>query len=258
MHANMKNLSGIMRIANREFTYHVVYSKRRKTVQIKLLSPLSVQITAPLGYSLLNAEKLLLSKRKWLTAHSIQLEEHSKSPFNRGVEPGESLLYLGRPYLLTVAPGAFPDVALESEQIVVRIPISSESKGHSPQSRRIGALLKSWYGKQAAQVLLEKTQYWAKIIGVHPRQIRIKEQRSRWGSCSSLGNINYNWRIIMAPPLVIDYLVIHELCHLLELNHTAKFWALVKFYQPNYELQRSWLKHHGKILNRVIDASGQP
>lgn len=108
------------------------------------------------------------------------------------------------------------------------------------------ALLKSWYKKQALSLLTQKTIFWAQQIGVTFHKISIKDQKTRWGSCSSLGNINYNWRIIMAPDPAIDYLVIHELCHRAHLNHSASFWEMTRLYAPDYKEQKLWLKQHGQ------------
>jgi predicted metal-dependent hydrolase len=76
----------------------------------------------------------------------------------------------------------------------------------------------------------------------------IREQKTRWGSCSKKGNLNFNWKLIMSPPWVIDYVVIHEICHLRHLNHSKEYWALVEYYMPEYKSAREWLKKNGAKL----------
>ena len=76
----------------------------------------------------------------------------------------------------------------------------------------------------------------------------IRDQKSRWGSCSQKGNVNFNWKLVMAPPPALDYVVVHELCHLYEFNHSPRFWALVARHVPDYEVWKKWLKAHGKEL----------
>ena len=85
-------------------------------------------------------------------------------------------------------------------------------------------------------------------LGVTVKSIRMRSQSTRWGSCSSSGTINYNWRLIMAPPFVLDYVAAHEVAHLVEMNHSAAFWATVKRTLPDMERGRAWLKAHGRAL----------
>jgi hypothetical protein len=108
--------------------------------------------------------------------------------------------------------------------------------------------LVKWYRRQAQQYIMPRVAYWADEMGLTFNKIFIKDQDSRWGSCSSLKNLNFNWRIIMAPDGVIDYLLIHELAHLREMNHSAAFWQLVGRYDPDYRLHRQWLKDNGQAL----------
>ena len=108
--------------------------------------------------------------------------------------------------------------------------------------------LVKWYRRQAQQYIMPRAAYWADEMGLTFNKIFIKDQDSRWGSCSSLKNLNFNWRIIMAPDGVIDYLLIHELAHLREMNHSPAFWQLVGRYDPDYQLHRQWLRDNGQAL----------
>lgn len=114
------------------------------------------------------------------------------------------------------------------------------------EQRRI--LLEKWYRRQAEQLLNEKAAFYAECLGVSFADIRIKDQRSRWGSCSSKKNLNFNWRIIMAPEPVCDYVVIHEVCHLLRMDHSREFWKEVEGLCPEYRQYKSWLKEKGGLL----------
>jgi predicted metal-dependent hydrolase len=88
----------------------------------------------------------------------------------------------------------------------------------------------------------------AECIGVEYRRIRIGGQRTRWGSCSSRGTLSFNWRLVLAPPAVLDYVVVHELCHLRVPNHSRRFWALVELHRPHWRQQRQWLRDYGPEL----------
>jgi predicted metal-dependent hydrolase len=105
-----------------------------------------------------------------------------------------------------------------------------------------------WYQAQAEVKLLEKTEHYAKIIGVTPTRIVVKTFKARWGSCSAKGDIHYNWKIIMATNDVVDYVVIHELCHILHHNHSPQFWKTVEFHLPAYREYKAWLKLNGNLL----------
>ena len=104
----------------------------------------------------------------------------------------------------------------------------------------------------AKQVIPEKVAYYARLMGVSYGRISIRKQKTRWGSCSREGNLNFNCLLMMAPPEVLDYVVIHELSHRMEMNHSARFWAQVEKAMPDYRVPRKWLKEHGgKLMMRM-------
>lgn len=104
---------------------------------------------------------------------------------------------------------------------------------------------KQFYREKAREVLTRRVRYYADVMGVGYGRIAIREQKTRWGSCSASGNLNFNWKLILMPPGVLDYVVVHELAHRREMNHSRKFWELVESYMPDYEKYRSWLKENG-------------
>lgn len=112
------------------------------------------------------------------------------------------------------------------------------------QARR----LLDWLKDEAQADLAARSAFHAERLGVTVKSIRMRSQVSRWGSCSSSGNINYNWRLVLAPPHVLDYVAAHEVAHLVEMNHSPAFWATVKRTLPDMEIGRAWLKAHGREL----------
>ena len=106
----------------------------------------------------------------------------------------------------------------------------------------------NWYKQQGLKLFEKKTKKYQELIGVKPSSISTRTYSKRWGSCSSKGDITFNWRIIMAPHSVIDYVVIHELCHLVHHNHSPKYWRTVKSFYPNYKEKVNWLRDHSKTL----------
>ena len=108
----------------------------------------------------------------------------------------------------------------------------------------VRGLIRGTLSAMALRRIRERVAHFAPLVGRQPGRITIREQKTRWGSCSGKGNLNFNWKLIMAPPQVLDYVVIHELCHLYEFNHSPRFWALVAAQMPDYEIWKKWLKNH--------------
>ena len=120
--------------------------------------------------------------------------------------------------------------------------ISKSSAARAPE------LLRDWYIKKAREKLNRRVRLYAKHMGVSYNNILISDLRYRWASCTPKNNLNFNWRLIKAPMHVIEYVIVHELAHLLESNHTAKFWAIVKNQLPDYVRSKEWLKSAGALL----------
>ena len=115
------------------------------------------------------------------------------------------------------------------------------------ETKRLQTLEKRY--KNAARTQLEaRTAYFHSITGGHYTSITIRDQKTRWGSCSSRGTLSFNYRLIFAPPKVLDYVVVHELCHLTHMNHSKDFWNMVASVMPDYKLCKNWLKEHGHEL----------
>jgi predicted metal-dependent hydrolase len=100
----------------------------------------------------------------------------------------------------------------------------------------------------ARKVIPQKVAYYARIMGVTYGRITIRNQKTRWGSCTSTGNLNFNCLLMMTPEAILDYVVVHELCHRKEMNHSARFWAQVEKILPDYRARRKWLKDQGNSL----------
>ena len=128
---------------------------------------------------------------------------------------------------------------------MVSIGSETPSETRVPLIRR---QLITWYANAALKRIEERVTHYMRIIGVTPRAVRIKSLRSRWGSCSTRGIINFAWNIILAPEPVLDYLVVHELCHLVHLDHSAEYWKLVEKFLPEYRERRKWLRENGQSL----------
>ncbi|MBI4677731.1 MAG: M48 family metallopeptidase [Elusimicrobia bacterium] len=110
-------------------------------------------------------------------------------------------------------------------------------------------------GDRLRQVLAQRLAFWSDKMGVRYRRVFIKNQRTRWGSCSKKGNLNFNRRLLWAPPEVLDYVIVHELGHLVEMNHSKRFWALVADWCPDYRKHKDWLRENSRDLGRALPIS---
>lgn len=150
---------------------------------------------------------------------------------------GDALPYLGRDYILEIRQYPSyrkPGVQLAGERLVVL--------AAKPDPDTVRRAVLEWYGMRACSIIPERVAYYQPQVAKPVNVIRIKDVRSRWGSCSSKGNLNFNWRLVLAPMEVLDYVVVHELCHLREMNHSKAFWSLVEGILPDYRKRREWLK----------------
>jgi predicted metal-dependent hydrolase len=233
-----------LQISNRMIDCQINRSSARKTIQLKLIAPDILQVKAPMRCTLAELENLIRTKSTWITAQAARLEALSASPLNTGITDGAHILYLGNTHVLNIAGSVTPYVEQGNGEINIGIPLDRTITAEQ--------LLKKWYLQSAKQVFTEKTAYWAARLQVKPQRLALRDQKTRWGSCSSKGTISFNWRVIMAPPSVVDYLIVHELCHMLIPNHSAKYWELVQSLLPYYKEQRQWLHDNGKLLSRIL------
>lgn len=227
--------------------YTIIYGNHCKNIQLRLTAPDHIEVTVPnrLRKQTVNIEQILKDKASWIHKQSSRLLQLQQNPVNKFLTQDSYLLYLGEPYSITYTESMHATVSIDGRSLLVGQPY--------PVDLHVASLtLRSWYIRMATNILTQKTSFWASQLSVKPAQIRIKDQKTRWGSCSSRNNINYNWRIIMAPESVVDYLVVHELCHLVVPSHSDRFWQLVAKFSPSFHQHRRWLANNGSLLMRIL------
>ena len=160
---------------------------------------------------------------------------------------GEKLPYLGRRYRLQVENTREDGVEVKLYQGKFIIKVGNDVT-ENKRRKRIKEEIIRWYRKHAQVKIRERVEKYQSQVGVEPNRIKVKKQRKRWGSCSSLGNLNFNWKLIMAPMSVVDYIVVHELAHLKHPNHSKDFWQLVEAIISNYKEKQEWLRINGRQL----------
>lgn len=224
--------------------YQLIRSKR-KSIAISFDRDGNLVVKAPSWVNLKEIEAFVASKQEWITATAARLKRARESAAAQRprLESGDILKFLGENRVLTVIreERSRAKVKCVMERLLLWVPYEADYEYKRAQ-------LEKWYRKQALLVFTQKAEEYAKILGVSFAEIHIKDQKSRWGSCSGKKNLNFNWRLIMAPEPVCDYVIIHELCHLVHMNHSADFWNLVESICPDYRQYKKWLREKGKLL----------
>ena len=155
--------------------------------------------------------------------------------------------YLGRSVQMDINASSNTELAVRFHHWRFEIDVPTTLVGDA-RADAIRADLESWYRERAALKLPERVERVSRLSGVIPGQVLIRDQRTRWASCAPEGTLRFNWRVIMAPPAIIDYIVAHELAHMRVQGHTADYWALVSQMIPDYRLRRSQLRDMGPSL----------
>ena len=197
---------------------------------------------APAYLRLKDIDRMVLERMEEITAMHRQLEHAlEENRLKHPVEPGSRICVEGRGLELALEKAERISLKIEGERCILRL----REPGNEEAVRNA---LKQGLSRMALERIREKLGVYAPRLGVEFGRVAIRDQRSRWGSCSAKHNLNFNWKLIMAPPQALEYVVIHELCHLIEFNHSPRFWRLVEGQMPEYEAWKKWLKAHGSEL----------
>lgn len=242
-------------IENQNIQIHIVRSKR-KTLCISINKDGSVTVKAPRLF-LTDHEILRFVEEKagWILKQRQKMQDREDMKLVRRFETGYSFPYLGEERLIEMKLAKKTSVAYENEKIIIKTPAfdSLQQDYEGPQNKEILEKLqkdvKKWYKKQAKEYIMGRVEFYQDIVGVTVTSVSIKSRKSQWGSCDSNGNLTFSWRLVMARPEAIDYVVIHELCHRKYMDHSKEFWNEVKKHMPNYKEQKKWLDDNSINLN---------
>ncbi len=210
---------------------------QRKSLALIVQSDGKVVIRAPQHISQRKILEFVDQKASWVEDQLAQLKKLGKTNNHHKFLEGELFFFLGDQYPLVFKKNHKPPLSLETSFIL--------NLDNQPKAKK---LFEKWYRLQAAQLLPVRTADYAKQLGFHFTKVNITSARTRWGSCSSRGSINFSWRLIMAPLAVIDYVIIHELIHTQIPNHSKNFWSMVEKCMADYRDHRLWLKKNGILL----------
>jgi len=210
---------------------------RRKTVAIVIERDGRLTVRAPLRLSGPRIQEFVESHADWIAKNRTRLQAAPPPPTHRYVD-GETFLYLGRAYPLTIVPARHPALAFDGAAFRL-------AKSSLPKAAKA---FEHWYKQQARLFLTERVLAIAGKHAFRYQKIRISSARTRWGSCSSRDTLSFTYRLVMAPPDVVDYVVMHELVHTQVRNHSKIFWNKVGELMPDYKRRLAWLRKNGKLL----------
>lgn len=216
--------------------------RNRKTLEIQIKPDGQVRVLAPKNSSREWIKDVIESKRSWIeNKRKLVLE---KRPLKTKIEDGMKVLESGDWLTLKIGQSGSPYPIYRCEDILYVNIIETWKDNENV----IKEMLRDFYTNNTRLRIEHCVNIWIKRLGIQPNRIKIKDQKRRWGSCSSKGNLNFNWRLSMAPDDILEYVVVHELCHFYHMDHSKDFWALVENHLPDYKIKRKWLKDNGQHL----------
>jgi hypothetical protein len=203
----------------------------------------ALEVVAPPSAPRTRVEAALREHEAWIIRTRARLARVAPLAEPEPLTEGRLLPCAGHELRLSLRVGA-PEgrfqAQLADDRLTLTLPREDEALAR--------AALERWYRRRAQAIVAERLAHWNAHYGYTWTRVAIKEQKTRWGSCSRRGSLNFNWRLLLAPLPVLDYVVIHEICHLVEPNHAPPFWALVAQTCPDYRERRDWLRRHGHEL----------
>lgn len=227
-------------IDGRTIPYLLKCSDRAKHLWLSVRQGTGLVVTVPRSYNIERLPAFLVSHRRWLMG---ALARYCQPQPDKPVI--DSIPYLGN-YLKLVqekSESGVCQIRLEENRLIVSL---------DSNAKNLISELEKWYRSQAEKLIREKVARLSKAMGLSFSRITIRGQRTRWASCSFQKNLSFNWKLILIPEPVIDYVIVHELCHLKEMNHGDKFWKLVSRVSPIWREHRKWLSEHGTELTRGL------
>lgn len=206
----------------------------RKTLSLQILPDTTLLVKAPLYVSDGDITSFVLKHKEWIDRKRLAMEE--KKVVKKQYVEGEEFYYLGKSYILKV--GNYTEIKVEGDFLLFPNFLVFRAEKE----------LTSWYISQAKKIIQQQLENYAKQMNMTYQSVTFSDTKSKWGSCTHDNRLQFCWRLIMAPLLTINYVVVHELTHTVEKNHGRSFWSKVRLYNPSYRQQVKWLKLYGNTL----------
>jgi hypothetical protein len=219
--------------AGTRLAYTIRSSSRRRTLALQVYPDGSVRVAAPIRLPLSRIRDFVRQHFDWIHRKLDELAAHRRVA-TRALQAGDGLPYLGETLTLRLMTSTGSRAGVRRHGQELRVGVS----GRQPPR----LLLEDWYRCEATRYAASRVAHYAGLVGRAPQGLVIRGQRTRWGSCSARGTVSLNWRLLQLPPGYLDYVIVHELCHLLQRNHSPRFWREVARVMPDYQLWRRGLR----------------
>lgn len=226
---NTNSITRQITIHQEEITYKLRYSRRAKYLRLQITRGHELELIVPRGYELKEAESFIIKKADWVKKHLKKNKEHEKEFMLFGNE-----IKINQSFQLFIKKHK---IKYSANELKVTSPAGNREKLHT--------IFDAWLKHVSKNYLRERAFTLAEAYGFNINKVTIRSQKTRWGSASIRGNLSFNFRLMRYRKEVIDYVIVHELCHLKEMNHSKKFWALVEKYCPDHKTLRKELKGKG-------------
>jgi predicted metal-dependent hydrolase len=235
-------------INGQTITYTVKRSLRAKRVRLEVRQQTGLTVVVPHLYEIGQLHGLLQSKGRWISRNLSRYSHLQSLSAKKELRSGDTVPYLGRDLELVKRENhdGVGDVTLDGDVLAVSAGLFKNGI--------LELALEQWYRTEAAKLINERADKLSSQMGISYKRVTIRGQKTRWGSCSHRKKLSFNWKLIMAPEPVIDYVIIHELTHLKEMNHSKRFWELLAQYCPGWREYKKWLKQHEADLNAKLCA----
>ena len=227
-----------------QIQYQIIYSKR-KTIGIILDKERGLLVRAPKRVSKKEITELLIKKEKWIRKSIEKINAIQGTPEPIQFRGGETIRYLGNTYPLRRVREVRRSTLVKfiDDEFIIYVPINSNNNQELIRKKMI-----NWYREQAAIIFSNRVEYYSGIIGAKPDSVRIRGFKRRWGACHSNGLIEFNWKILLASIEIVDYLVVHEMAHLIAAGHSPQFREILRDIIPDFKERERWLRNFGPTL----------
>ena len=232
---------------DKEIEFNII-RRKRKSISIKIESTGQIIVSAPLRIKKEEILQVVKSKSDWIVKNQAEIKKRGLNKITREISEGSTFMYLGEEYAL--------HLIFDESIKYITVELNKESferqgfiiHTNTMDVEKIKMAFEKWYREETLKIVTKRIDYYASNFKDKVTNIRVKEQKRRWASCTGKNAILFNWRISMARADVLDYIVVHEMCHMDHRNHSKYFWNRVEEIMPNYKEKHAWLKANGMNL----------
>lgn len=227
-----------------DIDYQLMPGTERSTTDIVIERNGTVVVRPPENFSEEQVDAVVRSKRMWIYRNLAEWRDLNATAVVREWVNGETFLYLGRAYRLSLVAGQSDSLKLHDGRFCLNRELIDNGGNKAAQKA-----FEQYYTEKGLKRIQDRVKYYAPKVGVEPSTVKVKDMGYRWASCSKTDVLSFHWKCMMAPPKIIDYIVVHELCHIRKRNHSDAFWNEVDKVMPDYRERKNWLRSNGANLD---------